>query len=191
MKAPWTGLMIFSATALMLTAIGGCGRNAQEPSPGEGKNAAEDPIHAARAKLGAAEQKAVEAQEFCPVTAKRLGSMGKPEKMEIAGDAVYLCCAGCREEALADAKDTKAKVEELRLIQQHLAKLGPEDRKLADAQVFCVVMNESKLGSMGVPIKVMVEDQPVFLCCKGCVRRAQMNPKQTLAKRAELLRKKS
>ena len=75
-------------------------------------------------------------------------------------------------------------------IQEQLSKLGPEDRKLAAAQVFCVVMDESKLGSMGVPIKVMVEDQPVFVCCKGCVRRAQMNPKETLAKRAELLRKK-
>lgn len=75
-------------------------------------------------------------------------------------------------------------------IQEQLSKLGPEDGKLAAAQVFCVVMDESRLGSMGVPIKVMVEDQPVFVCCKGCVRRAQMNPKETLEKRAELLRKK-
>jgi hypothetical protein len=32
----------------------------------------------------------------------------------------------------------------------------------------------------------MVKDQPVFLCCKGCRRKALADPDKTLAKVAEL-----
>jgi uncharacterized protein (TIGR03000 family) len=68
----------------------------------------------------------------------------------------------------------------------NLAKLSPEDQKLAEAQKFCVVENETLLGAVGVPVKVMVKDQPVFLCCKACVKQAQADPDKTLAKVKEL-----
>jgi peroxiredoxin len=71
-------------------------------------------------------------------------------------------------------------------IRASLAKLSPEDRRLAEEQRFCAVMNDSRLGSMGTPVKVMVKDQPVFLCCKGCSKKAQNNPDLTLAKVKEL-----
>jgi len=57
-----------------------------------------------------------------------------------------------------------------------LGKLLPEDRALATAQKFCPVLPENRLGSMGVPVKVMLEGKPVFLCCKGCVDEAQSDP---------------
>jgi hypothetical protein len=41
---------------------------------------------------------------------------------------------------------------------------------------------------MGVPFKVMLEGQPVFLCCKNCEKDALAQPKATLA-RAEQLKK--
>src|SRR5579862_6746350 len=53
----------------------------------------------------------------------------------------------------------------------NLVRLDPADRKLAEAQKFCAVENENRLGSMGVPIKLLVKDQPVFLCCKGCQKK--------------------
>ena len=62
-----------------------------------------------------------------------------------------------------------------------LAKLSPEDRRLAEAQQYCPVLPDSSLGSMGVPVKVMVNGRPVFLCCKGCVNDALARPEQTLA----------
>ena len=65
-------------------------------------------------------------------------------------------------------------------------KLSPEDRKLVEAQEYCAVTDDSRLGGMGVPIKVMVRDQPVFLCCKGCQRRALAEPDRTLARVEEL-----
>jgi uncharacterized protein (TIGR03000 family) len=70
--------------------------------------------------------------------------------------------------------------------QANLAKLSPEDRKLAEAQKFCVVENKTLLGAMGVPVKVMLKDQPVFLCCKACEKQAKADPDKTLAKVKEL-----
>jgi uncharacterized protein (TIGR03000 family) len=65
-------------------------------------------------------------------------------------------------------------------IEKNLAKLSPEDRKLAEAQKFCAVQEQNRLGAMGEPIKVAIKDQPVFLCCDACLTRAKSNPDKTL-----------
>ncbi len=62
-----------------------------------------------------------------------------------------------------------------------LDKLAPEDRKLAEAQKYCAVEPENRLGKMGKPFKVTIENQPVFLCCKGCETMALKDPEKTLA----------
>jgi Cu(I)/Ag(I) efflux system membrane fusion protein len=67
-----------------------------------------------------------------------------------------------------------------------LAKLSAEDRRLMEAQKFCPVRPSNRLGSMGVPVKVMLTGQPVFLCCEGCVREAKIHAEQTLGKVKEL-----
>jgi Cu(I)/Ag(I) efflux system membrane fusion protein len=72
-------------------------------------------IQAARAQLDLEERRMVEAQEFCPVLEKnRLGAMGKPFKILIHDQAVFLCCEGCREEAASDPDKTLAKIEKLK-----------------------------------------------------------------------------
>jgi hypothetical protein len=80
----------------------------------------------------------------------------------------------------APAKDDKAEAEE------GLAKLSPEDRKLAEAQGYCAVNTDDRLGSMGKPIKLEVKGEPVFLCCGGCKKEALADPDKTLAKVKEL-----
>ncbi len=82
-------------------------------------------------------------------------------------------------------EDTDAKID------LALAKLSPEDRKLARSQTFCPVLADSRLGSMGVPIKVMVKNQPVFVCCTGCSKNAAKNSDATLKRVAELRAKGS
>ena len=67
----------------------------------------------------------------------------------------------------------------------NFAKLNDEDRPLAEAQGYCAVTTEP-LGSMGLPIKLVVNEQPVFVCCKGCEKKAKSNPDKTLAKVEEL-----
>src|SRR5579864_9815932 len=71
-------------------------------------------------------------------------------------------------------------------IKANLAKLPEKDRKLAEAQKRCAVETDDRLGTMGVPVKILIKDQPVFLCCKGCIDQAQKNPDQTLARVKEL-----
>ncbi len=70
-----------------------------------------------------------------------------------------------------------------------LAKLSPEDRKLAEQQQFCPIQPANQLGAMGTPVKVMLKGQPVFLCCKDCVEKAQEDPDKTVAKVKDLKEK--
>jgi hypothetical protein len=71
-------------------------------------------------------------------------------------------------------------------IKAAMEKLPNADRKLAEAQKICPVLKDSPLGSMGVPIKVTIQGQPVFLCCDGCEKGALANPKKTLDEVARL-----
>jgi hypothetical protein len=71
-------------------------------------------------------------------------------------------------------------------IRGNLAKLSAKDRALAAKQVFCAVLEESRLGSMGVPIKLDIQGTPVFLCCPGCKSQALADPQATLARVAKL-----
>jgi hypothetical protein len=47
-------------------------------------------------------------------TEERLGGMGTPVKVMVKGQPVFLCCKGCRKEALAQPDKTLAKVKELK-----------------------------------------------------------------------------
>lgn len=76
-------------------------------------------------------------------------------------------------------------------IRANLEKLNPEDRKLAEEQQFCAVESKNLLGSMGVPYKVTIKDQPVFLCCDGCETRAKAHADRTLARVQQLKEKKA
>lgn len=67
-----------------------------------------------------------------------------------------------------------------------LAELSDDERVAAEAQKFCAVEPENRLGSMGAPIKVMIEGREVFLCCDGCKDAALKDPKATLASVAKL-----
>lgn len=126
------------------------------------------------------------AQGYCPIMLKnRLGLMGTPVKVMVNDQPVFVCCKGCTRKALANPERTLQVVAQLQ-INESLARLNPEDRKLAQAQGYCPVMREHRLGVMGPPVKLMVGNEPVFLCCAGCKRRALANPNQTLAIVADL-----
>jgi YHS domain-containing protein len=47
---------------------------------------------------------AVQKQKVCPVSGEALGGMGKPYKVTVKGQTVFLCCQGC-EEAIAKDPD--------------------------------------------------------------------------------------
>jgi hypothetical protein len=74
-------------------------------------------------------------------------------------------------------------------IRANLAKLSPEDRNLAEEQKYCAIESDNPLGAMGVPEKVMVKGQPVFLCCKNCKDEALAHPDETLTRVRDLKEK--
>ncbi|MBP3960549.1 hypothetical protein J8F10_35440 [Gemmata sp. G18] len=108
-----------------------------------------------------------------------------------AAVAVFaLALAGCGERTAQNATAPKPDVPGNEApadeIAAERAKLSPEDRALVEAQEWCVISSDERLGSMGAPIKLTIKGQPVFVCCKGCVRKAEANPDATLTKVADL-----
>jgi uncharacterized protein (TIGR03000 family) len=75
-------------------------------------------------------------------------------------------------------------------IKAGLDRLSPEDRKLAEQQGVCAVQESIPLGTLGVPVKVLLKGQPVFLSCEECLAKAEANPDEILARVAQLRAKK-
>lgn len=178
--------MSWAITALTFSLVASLAAVVVANTPDEAASDAKK-MAAALSKLSEADRAAAEAQRWCAVMDdSRLGSMGTPVKVVINGKAVFLCCAGCKNKATKNGPATLAKVAELKKVTAAMAKLSDADRQAAEAQRFCAVMEESRLGTMGAPVKVTVDGQTVFLCCKGCSKRALADPKATLARVAKL-----
>lgn len=69
-------------------------------------NMASGDVAVERAKLAPEDRALVNAQDRCPVTGMKLGSMGPPIKIELNGQTVFLCCEHCVEKAKADPQKT-------------------------------------------------------------------------------------
>jgi membrane fusion protein, copper/silver efflux system len=152
--------------------------NEADTQTGEGEDLEEaEAIAEAFAKLTPEDRRLAETQKICPVTEMALGSMGVPIKVDVLGQPVFICCEGCRDALLAEpekhfailksAATSPTESEESLAIAKAMDQLSPEDRRLAERQKLCPV-TDMPLGSMGVPIKVDVRGQPVFICCEGC-----------------------
>lgn len=100
--------------------------------------------------------------------------------------AVLIGCQPSEPKAEAPAGQAQVDTNTSDDIAAERTKLDPEDRALVEAQEWCVISTDERLGVMGPPIKLDIQGQPVFICCKGCKRKAEANPEKTLAKLAEL-----
>lgn len=168
-------------------------------------------LTAALKKLTPEDRAIAEKQAYCPILENsRLGSMGVPVKLSINGKTVFVCCPACEKPATDDPDGTLKKLERARpsrssshpdhgstkdrneaeaRIEANLAKLNDQDRQLAEWQRECVILANSRLGSMGPPRKLMIEGQPVFICCSGCEKAVLAKPDVALKRLAELKRK--
>ncbi|QEG35791.1 hypothetical protein [Bythopirellula goksoeyrii] len=189
-------LMLTLAIALFVNGLGSSSLLADDsPSHGTSTNHDHDAmkmekkITDALASLSPEDRKQAEAQRFCPIMQySRLGSMGAPLKVTVAGQQVFVCCEGCVEDAIAGGQETLKTAQKLTDVSANLAKLPANERAAAEAQKFCAVANKNLLGAMGEPVKLKINGKPVYLCCKGCTGKAQANPAATLAK-VEVLKK--
>ena len=113
--------------------------------------------------------------EICPVSGKKLGSMGDPIVKKYDDREVRFCCEGCIDKFEADKHKYWKQIDE-RLVEQQI-KHYP--------LTHCVVMEEDSL------VKPEGEDQPVNLvyrnrlvrfCCDGCVKDFKDDPAEYIAK---------
>ncbi len=179
---------------------------AVRPSTPEDEDATDKKVKVELAKLSAEDRRLAEAQKFCPIRPKnRLGGMGAPFKVTIEGQTVFLCCESCAEPAKANPQKTLQTIDKLKRgeskppmptmpspspspsseeekdIRDNLIKLNAADRRLAEAQKYCPLQPDTRLGAMGAPVKVTIKGQTVFLCCKSCRTPALKSEEQTLA----------
>jgi hypothetical protein len=120
--------------------------------------------------------------------------MKSASKLCLAALLISSLSLGCRNSAAdepAGSDQATAQDPKEAEIKSGLAELSPEERKAAQEQRFCAVQTENRLGSMGTPIKVTIKEETVWLCCKGCVKKARANPEKTLAKVKALKAKQS
>ena len=61
-------------------------------------------------ELSPEDHKSAMAQHMCPVSGEMLGTMGAPEKVDVNGTSVWICCDGCKEKLLADPDKYLAKL---------------------------------------------------------------------------------
>jgi hypothetical protein len=99
--------------------------------------------------------------------------------------ALFVFASGCgqQQQQGENKPQEKSKAEK---IKEARAQLSAEDQKLVEAQEFCAVHQDNRLGSMGKPVKVMLNDKPVFLCCGGCEEAAKKDAAKTLESVEEL-----
>ena len=106
---PAAGSIYFGGSSGAKSSSGGTTVRATTPDDPDAK------ITAELAKLSPADKKLVEQQRTCPILANsRLGSMGPPVKLSLAGETVFLCCSGCKSQATADPDKTAERVKALR-----------------------------------------------------------------------------
>ncbi len=97
---------------------------------------------------------------------------------------------GCGSEEIQPKTTTTEQPERKDSISERVAEamstLSDDDRRLAEEQKFCVVSESSLLGSMGPPIRLDINGQPVFICCEGCEAQAKRDAEATLKTVARL-----
>jgi YHS domain-containing protein len=121
--------LLFAATAMFVVTVAamlaGCSSQAgpdkskdasAEAVPNPSSKAAETADAQATsaeglAELGPEDRVAAEKQRVCPVTGERLGAMGKPYKITVKGQTVFLCCSGCEEEIRKEPDKYLAKLQ--------------------------------------------------------------------------------
>lgn len=107
--------------------------------------------------------------ENCLVSGEKLGSMGEPQVLIHEDREFRFCCKGCEKDFRKDAAGFVAKFDAA------WKKVKPYPLKT------CLVSGE-ELGSMGKPVGFVYQGREIRLCCKGCRKDFDKDPKAFLKK---------
>lgn len=106
----------------------------------------------------------IAAQGICPVSGKKLDSMGDPVKVQVGEETAFLCCQGCLSQEI--------QAEHWKTVQANLAQ----------AQQVCLVTGRPIDASMD---SIVVSGRRVFACCPDCVAKIKAEPAAFAAKLAD------
>lgn len=137
--------------------------------------------------------------EICPVTGAKLGSMGPPVRITVAGRDVRLCCASCEAKLRQNPEayltpmpreTTSTNPFGLDVGQSAPpANLSPSPQRATAAdraailrQGTCPVMGD-RLDPQNEVWKVFVAGQSVYVCCRSCIRDLTERPENYLVSR--------
>jgi YHS domain-containing protein len=114
----------------------------------------------------------------CPVSGKKLGSMGDPVVRVYDGREVRFCCAGC----VGPFEKDKAK---------HFKQIDEKiiERQMERYPLETCPVSGMKLGSMGEPINVVHSNRLVRFCCSGCLPKFNADPAKYVGKLDEAVKK--
>ena len=116
------------------------------------------------------EREAIERQRFCPMSGEVLAITDQAYRTDYRGKLVFCCSEECVGQIQDLSEQSLAEFPRVRV-----SETSDDDDLLIQLQASCPVM-EMPLGSMGRPVKVLVGKQPMFLCCKGCLKKVDANP---------------
>lgn len=105
------------------------------------------------------DQLRADVQAICPVSGGKLGSMGKPIKVKVGKETVFMCCKGCLKQ--------KIKKEHWGTIHANYAK----------AQGVCPVMKHELPKK---PKWTIIEGQIIYVCCPPCTKKIAAKPQEYL-----------
>lgn len=156
------------------------------------------PISVAIAEVTEADGPAIARQRICPVMDTALGEHGDAVKLMVGGEPLFLCCEDCVKKVqqnpefyLRRAAGPAAQAAQT----QHapgkvtVTSATSADRQAIAAQRVCPVMNKP-LGGHGSPLKVNVNGQSFYVCCRGCLQKVASDPDFYLSKAAQLRNEK-
>jgi len=109
--------------------------------------------------------------DTCPVSGGALDSKGEPVVEIIDGREVKFCCGGCPGMFAGDKETFFAKID-AQIVEQQKDHYPLET---------CPVSG-GKLGSMGDPIDLVVNNRHVKICCAGCKEKLEADPASFIAK---------
>lgn len=70
-----------------------------------------DKMKAELAKLPPEDAASAEKQHFCPVSGETLGAMGAPQKVDVEGQEIWICCEHCKDKLLEKPDEYLAKLQ--------------------------------------------------------------------------------
>ena len=115
-------MTVFSTHRLLvLVVLAGCqGKPSPDMTtiaPGPAPTDTDADIEANLSQLGPEDQQLAEQQKYCPMMeGVRLGEMGRPYKVTVQGDSIFVCCKKCVLAAQNEPDRALAKIRDLRLV---------------------------------------------------------------------------